>query len=434
MKIRINDTRAAAIIVAAGLLSLLQTGNVDAQVSAQSAIEDTLHLSVSEARRLAITKNPAFLADAEGRGIAQGSLRQARTYRFNPQLDVELPSAQQTERGYLVQLSQELEVAGQRGLRIDAAEFGVERATAAVGNSARIAVAEASLSFYSALADRRRLMVAEEIQQLNDELLVAVRIQLREGEINRLEGNFAQVEAARAQARVLAARRAAAESELRLKRLVGVAPETPIRLVADELPTPIDPDRLRPDSLLAAAINDRPDLTERGAAVRQSMTLTRLARREAVPNPRVGVLLEREDVRGDRRLGVGLALPLPIWNRNQGLIAEREAEARRAQFELTATELRVRTEVLGALRAYTAAFEEAQVYETGVLAPARESQRMLETAFRAGRVDLPSLLLQRNQLLEAELGYWDAWLASRRALVELQAATGAINDDTNDAR
>jgi outer membrane protein TolC len=61
-----------------------------------------------------------------------------------------------------------------------------------------------------------------------------------------------------------------------------------------------------------------------------------------------------------------------------------------------------------------------------VLQPARENQQLLEKAFRAGKVGLPTLVLLRNQLLDAELGYVDAILAQRRALVALQAATASL--------
>jgi outer membrane protein TolC len=70
------------------------------------------------------------------------------------------------------------------------------------------------------------------------------------------------------------------------------------------------------------------------------------------------------------------------------------------------------------------------------LQPARANQDLLETAYRAGKVNLSTLLLLRNQLLDAELGYWDAWLARRTALIALQAATATLAPDgavpTND--
>ena len=425
--------RVATIGVAAGLFLLFPNADAAAQQGISSQASDTIVLSLEDARRLALSQNPAFLADAQMREIARGAVRQARTYRFNPGIEAELPSATETGTGvYQAQISQELELAGQWGLRIDAAEQGFERAVASVDDAARTAVADASIAFYAALVDRRRLVVTEEILRLNEQLLDAVRIQVREGEISRLEGNLAQVEVGRAHARVLAARRAAVQTELELKRVLGIAPESLIRLV-DVTTTPAV-EALQHDSLLAVAMQRRPDLSARAAQVRQTEALTRLARREAVPNLRIGALLERETTTGSPRVGFGVALPLPLWNRNQGLVAERQAETTRAQLELSAMELRVRTDVMSAYRSYLTAVEEVRIYETSVLEPTRENQQLMDTAFRAGKLGLPSLLLLRNQLLDAELGYWDAWLALRRALVELQSATGTINDTMNDSR
>jgi hypothetical protein len=39
-------------------------------------------------------------------------------------------------------------------------------------------------------------------------------------------------------------------------------------------------------------------------------------------------------------------------------------------------------------------------------------------------MNLPATLMLENQLLEAELEYWDAWLAERIALSTLRAALG----------
>src|SRR5690606_29486028 len=154
------------------------------------------------------------------------------------------------------------------------------------------------------------------------------------------------------------------------------------------------------------ALSRRPDLAARSVAVEESRTLGRLARREAIPNLRIGALAQLGDESGELRLGPAIGLSLPIWNRNQGLVARREAEARQAAFERSAAELRIRKEVADAYRAYIAASEEERVFERDVLEPARENQRLLTTAYQAGKIDLPALLLLRNQLLDAELGYW----------------------------
>jgi cobalt-zinc-cadmium efflux system outer membrane protein len=414
------NTGALALVLAAWC----PAGSLVAQVYAPT---DTLRLTLAEAQRLSLERSPSFLADREERAIARGELRQARVFAPNPQIELETPGAA-TDGGfgqYEVALSQEIEWGGQRGLRIDAAESGVRRGEQLVRDAARLTVLEASQAYYAALAAGRRLRVAEEIFASNERLLAAVRTQVREGEISVLEGNLAEIEVARARARVLGARREATSAELALKRAIGIGPDATIRL-AEELPEAPDPAALRRDSLVQRALERRPDLAARSAAVSELETTARLARREAIPNLEIRALGEREEAPGESRFGVGVGLPFPLWNRNQGTVARVSAEAQQATWSRTAAELRIRTEVADAYQAYLAASEEAGIYERDVLEPAQENQQLLETAYREGKIDLPALLLLRNQLLDAELSYWDAWLARRRSLVELEAATASI--------
>lgn len=394
---------------------------------------DTLRLTLAEAQRLALEQNPAFLADREERAIAEGTYRQGRLLAFNPQLELETPGLA-TDGGfgrYQVTLAQEIEWAGQRGLRASAAESGLRRAAQSVRDAARRTVATASEAFYAALAANRRLAVAEELLASNERLLAAIRTQLGEGEISALEASLAEIEVARGRAAVLGARREARSAELTLKTAIGLASTTQIRLTV-ELPEPPEAAKLRSDSLVMTALERRPDLAARQAAVAETETAARLARREAIPTLEISALAEREEASGETRFGFGIGLPMPLWNRNQGRAASAQAEARQAIFSRNAFELQVRSEVLDAYQSYVLAAQEARIFESDVLQPARANQQLLETAYREGKIDLPALLLLRNQLLDAELSYWDAWLAHRRSLVALQSATasiGAIGSD-----
>ena len=198
------------------------------------------------------------------------------------------------------------------------------------------------------------------------------------------------------------------------------------------MPSPValgllpDPARLNADSLVSIALAQRPDLAASGATIREFETLASLARREALPNLRVGALAERVPNENGMRIGPAIGFTLPLWNRNQGVVEQRRAQVQQASLQRRAVEARVRTDIETAVRAYRAAVLEASVYESTVRQPARVNSALLETAFRAGKIALPTLLLLRNQLIEAELGYWNAWLARQNALVELDAATGLV--------
>lgn len=407
---------------------MLAAWSVPARLCAQGATTpDTIRITLAEAQRLSLQRNPAFLADAEERAIARGELRQAYALLPNPQLEIEAPAAA-TDGGfgrYEAALSQEIEWAGQRGLRIDVAESGVRRAAQLVRDAARLTLADASVAYYAAVGAARRLDVVEEIFDSNQRLLAAVRTQVDEGEISALEGSLAEIEVARARARVLGARREAGSAEFALKRAIGLVPDAAI-LLDEQLPDAPAAAMLQRDSLVQLALERRPDLAARSAAVAQLEASTRLARREAIPNVEISSLIEREEASGETRFGIGVGLPFPVWNRNQGTAASLRAQAQQAGWSRQAVELRIRTEVADAYQAYVTASEEADIFERDVLQPAQQNQRLLEIAYREGKIDLPALLLLRNQLLDAELSYWDAWLVRRQSMVELESATASI--------
>ena len=399
---------------------------------ASSVAGDTVVLTLADVQRLTLERNPASLAEREDIAIASAGLRRARTIPFNPDVSVQSTGSGGTTEAIV---TQEVEVLGQRGLRVNAARIGVGRATALVSNAGRLVVAEASIVFARAVAAERRFTVTREGLGLVERLLGAVRIQLREGEISALEANLAEIELGRARARVLAGQRIANSLLLDLKRLVGLSPDVPVRLAPDfAAATPTSPGFPRAllddtlsraaDSLMVMALRSRPDLAASTSAVQEFDALAALARREALPNLRLGAVVERAG--GTQRLGPVIGVSIPLFNWNQGLIAEREAQRRQATLRRNATELRVRTDVITAVRAYRTASDEATVFEQSVQQPSRENAALLELAYRAGKIPLPTLLLLRNQLLDGELGYWDAWLARREALVQLQAATGTL--------
>jgi outer membrane protein, heavy metal efflux system len=402
--------------------------------------QDTVSVTLADVRRLTLAQSPALLAARQDNAIARGGLQQSRLLLFNPDFSVVAPGpgVGGVRNAAEFSLMQELEIAGQRGLRIGAARLSVARAASTVANTTRLTLADASLAFVRAYSAQRRLQVMNEVLQLTQRLLAAVRVQLGEGEISLLEANLAEIEFGRARARVLAEQRDATSAILDLARLIGVGPDVPLRLIG--APTePVGPAvsvarvggrsdtlTLRIDSLMLLGLARRPDVAAIEAAIRENDAILALSRREAWPNLRLGVLAERNQGEDRMRLGPAIGLSVPLFNRSQGLVAQRRAIAQQAVFQREAARLQVRTEIETAVRALTAATAEAAIFDASVREPARANSALLEAAFQAGKIALPTLLLLRNQLLDAELGYWNAWLAREEAQILLDAATGAL--------
>ena len=389
-----------------------------------------------------MSANPELRASRFDIGMARGRLRQSSVLAPNPSADV-LAGGEGAEIGF----TQEIEIAGQRSARRAAANAGLERVTAGVRDVARLTIADVDRAFYRLVAATRRTTLAEEILGLNDRLADIAERQLAAGGISGLEYNLARVEFGRSRARSLAAHRELEETAGEFRQLLALPVDAAVIPIADEAPLPaIDslvataqdsggagPDSWRSsparsvlslglDSLTALALARRPDLAARQAAARAAAAEVSVARREGFPNLAAGAVSERLD--GGREIRPAFGVTLPLFNRNRGEVEARRAEAAQAAVEREAVAIRIRAEVARAARAYAAAAAEVEVLESTVLTPARENRRLLEIAFREGKVGLPVLLLIRNQVIDAELEYWEAWLAQHEAGVALAAATG----------
>ena len=389
---------------------------------------DTVRLTLVDARARAMRGNPELVAARLDTAIATGELRQATLpLRFNPIADV---LGARGGNGVEAGISQELELFGQRGARVDARRVAVERATAGVANATRLIIGAVDRTFYRLVSASRRLALADEILSLNQRLADVAQRQLTAGEISRLDFNLAVVELGRSRSRMLATRRERTQAALELERLVGLPGDTPIEPVFDpsghterELqPLTDSTDTLDVNRLIQRALGHRPDLVERAAASREALAEATLARREALPN--LILRAASEPANRGRVLRPGVGLTLPVFNFNHGTVAARRAAARQTELERAAVVRRVGTDIATAAAAYRSAAEEVDVLETVVLGPARQNRQLLETAYREGEVGLPVLLLIRNQAIDAELDYWTAWLAEREALAALLEATG----------
>lgn len=396
------------------------------RLAAQTAHgDDTLVVSLADVRAMAVRKNPRLRASSWSPVAARGDARSARTLPFNPEVAFEArsPGSGVTSR-FEAELGLELEVAGQAGLRVEASEAAYAASTRRFQDDGRRVLAEVERAYHRLVAAEQRQDLADEISRLNARLGEAVGTQLAEGEVSVLEANLASIEAARARARALEARGERSTAALRVARLLGLEAGRPLRT---EGPAPASSSpRGGEIEVLEEAVASRPDLVAADLEVERARQAARLASREAFPNLRVAALATRENPALDPRLGMSVGLELPLFNRNQGRSERRRAELLRSEEERKATRLRVEVEVEDALRSYELAAREVEMLRDEMLDPIRQNRGLLEIAYREGKIDLASLLLLRNQLLDAELAYWAAWERREVARTELASATGRI--------
>jgi cobalt-zinc-cadmium efflux system outer membrane protein len=384
----------------------------------------TLQRVVSEA----LAKSPEVAAARAEEAGAEGVLAAGtRWVRENPSIEVEYGTdavtQDQGERRLSVAISQQLQVAGQRGLRVERAE-----AALAAARARRRAV---ELSVAREAADAAAEWVRREAHaRLAEEALTAARVleeaaarRFAAGDVPELERNAAALERARTEARAAQARAEAAGARASMNRLMGRQASAPLELSLEAVAVP------------AEARAELPELEAARAEAEAARAEVDLLRRERFPDPTVSLGYEQErrpeehatgaDLHTASMVVARLSLPLPLWNRNQGELAEARARRVAREAERESREREVEAERLSARESYEAA-RTAEAALTAALPGVERNLSLVQRAYEAGELSLDALLLARDRAYAARGEAIDAAAAFARARAAFLRVSGRL--------
>lgn len=321
-------------------------------------------------------------------------------------------------------LSQELEIAGQRGARVDAAEAESAAQARRVGVAEQEVAAGALTAYYEAIAAQEGLRFATDLAQAADALAVFAEARAKEALLAGVEADVARAEATRIGLVRFEAERRLTDSRAALAVLVDVEPAgliLPGALPAEALAAldggSLEDQALRLRGELAAAEMERKVLERRLA----------LVRRQRVPNITLSAFAERGEI-NDRILGIGLSVPIPlpdpIGRTRAGEISETLAQIRAAESSTELVRRRVRLEVARAVSALRARRGAADLFRSDHLARARADLSSLREAIAARQLSLREGLVWQRSLTELLAADIEARLGRALARVELRRVVG----------
>jgi cobalt-zinc-cadmium efflux system outer membrane protein len=120
----------------------------------------------------------------------------------------------------------------------------------------------------------------------------------------------------------------------------------------------------------------------------------------------------------------GVAIPLPIIDRNEGGIARARAEARAAEADLALQRNRVLAEIEGAYRAWENARDRAAAFDQGLLRQADEALSITRAAYQEGAIELLAYLDAQRSRAEVQHQYLRALFDARVSVLQLEHAVG----------
>jgi cobalt-zinc-cadmium efflux system outer membrane protein len=324
-----------------------------------------------------------------------------------------------------VSLQQSIEIAGERGLRLAAADRMRELTEAEIEQIRWFVHCDVHAAFHRALVEQERARLADRVTLFQEGVLRVVERQIAAGETPALTLRLAQAEVAQARQLSIAARQSFWVARIRLAQLAGwpvASPPAPEGVVD----TPRQPESR--EQLVVVAREHLPGLRESAARIREAEARSIAADRASWARPSIGVQYRREGnpgAEGTANIVMGtLGVPLPTFQRNQAERAKAHADAIVATAELEASLRLLEGQVTEAHSEVVAAAQRANAYGTEILPRFEENLTLLQRSFELGEIDILALSTGRERFLRIQSDALAAQLDYFVALAGLERVVG----------
>ncbi len=394
-------------------------------------------LHLEDALRIAMQGNWDLLASRSDVAGAEGALRAAREW---PNPGVTMSSSKVHLDGHgdgtslgnglwsrsydtVLQAGQLIEVGGKRSARKCSAAAFLDAAHARLEDTRRTLRADVVRAYVSAAqAEESAHIGRESAVYLRDEARIA-EVRWKAGDISRSDLEQIEIAATRLELDAKNAEAEALAQRISLELLLGVARPSGDVSLADSLEWLAS--RQVPPAPEQAG--ERPDLAAARADLRRAENDLRLQRALRIPDPTLMLQFEHEPPDRPNTVGVGLSLPLPLWNRNGGAIALAEADRAAAERNVKRALAQAASEIAAARAAYDEAAARWGRYRDELQPRSEEIRRSVSLAYEKGGASLLDLLQAQRNDNEVRLATAQAAGDAAIAAAALEAATTYVH-------
>lgn len=417
----------AFVIIATGLFVSL--------ASAQTAITLTPDTAVREA----LAQNRDLRAAQFTIEMARGRLRQAGLWS-NPEIEFEGSDDflfnSEGERGLSTGFEQRFPVAGRLGRAKDVARIDIALAESELRDAQRRLIGEVRQLVYRLMVLQKRIAQQDEVVGKAESLVRVAEERYGAAETSEVDVNLLRVELGRFRAERRLIEIEQKGDAARLYELLGRTPGPIPTLVGDLEAALTLQSRAH---AITAALEKRPDLAQHRLQADRGSAEERLARAEKWEDWALGLFYEADRARFDEPgsgaplgvaspereqfLGLRVRIPIPLWNRNQGRIAEARASQNRAKARLSGAELAVRREVETAWFEVERFREAVDAYRDELLGLADRNVKLLEGGYADGLVNIAELVQAQQQSASIRNRYNETLGGLWRARIDLETAS-----------
>ena len=325
-----------------------------------------------------------------------------------------------------VTLTQNIEWPGRLALRKAIAQKKFEIAQLGLSQFRRTIASQVETRAWQFLAAQEKTRVAHEVAHRLEELANVVLQRDPAGVAPRMEVKIIQ-----ASAMTLGAEHSRAQNELdsarfELNRLLGEKPGHPIEIVREKLalnpPPPLE-------QLLASARSHNFELRTRMMEVEQQGFEVALAKHQVWPSITVQPYIQRQTNKtsgtSETQTGIGVSIPLPLWDRNAG--QKETAQGRKVQAEvlLNSQLSQLERDVASQESHYRIHVLELAKWPANILEEFRKVASEADEHYRLGALPLTTYIELQRQYLESVQAVLTSQLGALEARLALEQLTGS---------
>lgn len=323
---------------------------------------------------------------------------------------------------WAVQLTQTFDWPGRLSLRKAIAQKDIELARLGFAQFRAALAGRVRTISWKLLAAQEQTRAAEEVAKRFQSLAAVLLQRDPAGAAPRLEARIIQASALTLGAEATLARNELAAARFELNQLLGEKAEHPLELRMEDLklmpPPPLD-------VLLAEARHKNFALRARFVDVEQQGYHVDLAKNERWPSITVQTYMQKQTtLTRETQVGIGVSIPLPVWNRNKGAIDAAKAKEIQAEVMLTAQMRQLERDVAAQASHYRIHVEELAKWPADTLESFRKAAAEADEHYRLGALPLATYTELQRQYIASVKAVLTSQLGAVDARLQLEQLTG----------
>ncbi len=388
--------------------------------------EPTGSLTLSQALSLALMKNPELRAFSLEVRAAEARALQAGLFP-NPEFGYEienfggsrefrsLDAAEKT-----ISLGQLIELGGKRSKRRRLASL--ERDLTGWDHEARRrqVFTEVAQSFAHVLAAQQRVALGEELVRLAEEVNRTVSERVKAGKVSPIEETKSSVALASNRIELERTRRELKAARARMASTWGSS-----RPAFEKTEGSMEPASGIPSlDQITDLVSNNPDIARWVVEMEQRRAAVKLEESRRIPDPVISAGTRHFNDTDQTGYVIGVSIPLPIFDRNQGAILESRHRLLQAEEQRKAAEVAVRTGLSEVYQTLAASFVETNALKNEVLPGAQSAFDAAVEGYRQGKFGYLEVLDAQRTLFEARGQYIRSLEAYFVAAAEVERLIG----------